>query len=70
MLVLSRKLGEKVVLDNNITVVVLQMEGNRVRLGIEAPKEVRILREELASWPTHLVVSEGQLDVGQDAKPS
>jgi carbon storage regulator len=50
MLVLSRKPGEKVVLGNNITVTVLEVVGNRVRIGIEAPEDVRILRGELACW--------------------
>ncbi len=50
MLVLSRKIGEKVVIGNNITVTVVETKGNRVRLGISAPDDVRILREELAVW--------------------
>jgi carbon storage regulator len=48
MLVLSRKPGEKVVIANDITVTVLEVHGNRVRVGIEAPEDVRILRAELA----------------------
>jgi carbon storage regulator len=50
MLVLSRKLGEKVVINGNITLTVLDVIGNRVRVGIEAPPQVRILRAELAVW--------------------
>jgi carbon storage regulator len=48
MLVLSRKIGDKVVIDGNITVEVVKIHGNRVTLGIEAPASVRILREELS----------------------
>lgn len=49
MLVLSRKIGEKLVIDGNITVVVQKVSGNRVTLGIEAPDSVRIVRGELLS---------------------
>jgi carbon storage regulator len=47
MLVLSRKIGEKLVIGDNITVVVSRVAGNRVTLGIEAPSDVRIVRGEL-----------------------
>jgi carbon storage regulator len=50
MLVLSRKNGEKVMIGNGITVTVVEVIGNRVRLGISAPDNVRILRGELAEW--------------------
>ena len=47
MLVLSRKVGEKVVIDGNITVEVVRIQGNRVTLGLVAPADVKILRGEL-----------------------
>jgi len=47
MLVLSRKLGEKLVIGDNISVVISRVAGNRVTLGIEAPANVRIVRGEL-----------------------
>lgn len=47
MLVLSRKVGEKLIIGDNIAVVVTKVTGNRVTLGIEAPKDVRVLRGEL-----------------------
>ena len=47
MLVLSRKPGEKLCIDGNIVVTVLEVKGNRVRIGIEAPDGVRVLRGEL-----------------------
>jgi carbon storage regulator CsrA len=50
MLVLTRKLGEKVVIGNNITVTILAVDGGRVRVGIDAPDDIRILRGELAFW--------------------
>ncbi len=48
MLVLSRKVGEKIVIGDNITVVVQRVSGNRISLGIEAPADVRIVRGELS----------------------
>lgn len=47
MLVLSRKIGEKVVIDGCITVTVVALDGNKVRLGITAPPKVRVDREEV-----------------------
>ncbi|BCL83639.1 carbon storage regulator [Ktedonobacteria bacterium brp13] len=49
MLVLRRKVGESVVLAGIITVSVLAVEGARVKIGISAPPEVTIVREELLS---------------------
>ena len=47
MLVLSRKIGERIIINDAITVEVLQIVGNRVRLGITAPDGIPIMREEL-----------------------
>jgi carbon storage regulator len=47
MLVLSRKVGEKIVIAENVVVTVLSVHGNRVRLGIEAPMGIDIKRQEL-----------------------
>jgi carbon storage regulator len=47
MLVLSRKRGETIYIDENIVVTVLNVTGNRVQLGLEAPASVRIRRGEL-----------------------
>jgi carbon storage regulator len=51
MLVLTRKSGEKVAFGGGITVTVVEVTANQVRLGIEAPERVRILRGELARRP-------------------
>lgn len=51
MLVLSRKSDESIVIGGNVTVRILAVRGNTVRIGIEAPKEVSILRSELAELP-------------------
>ena len=47
MLVLTRKPGEKVVIDGGLTVTVVSVLGNQVRLAFDAPDQVRILRAEL-----------------------
>ena len=47
MLVLSRKLQQEIVIGDEVTVTVLSVKGNTVRLGINAPKDVRVLRGEL-----------------------
>ncbi|MFG0264247.1 MAG: carbon storage regulator [Rhodopirellula sp. JB055] len=47
MLVLSRKEGEKLVIGDNIVITVNRIAGNRVAIGIEAPREVSIVRGEL-----------------------
>ena len=47
MLVLTRKEGEQIVLGENIRVIVLAIKGKRVRLGLLAPPEVSIVRQEL-----------------------
>ena len=48
MLGLSRKVGDKLVIDGNITVEVVKIQGNRISLGIVAPSNVKILRGELS----------------------
>lgn len=52
MLVLRRKAGEAIVLNGSITIHVLAVEGERVKLGISAPPEVVIVRSELLDAPT------------------
>lgn len=47
MLVLSRKTGQKLIINDNIEVIVIETRGEFVRLGIKAPKDVSIYREEI-----------------------
>ena len=47
MLVLSRKLGEKIYISDNICITVVDIDRGKIRLGIEAPREVPIFRKEL-----------------------
>lgn len=47
MLVLSRTKGEKIVIDETITITVVEVRGDKVRIGIEAPKDVSVHRQEV-----------------------
>jgi carbon storage regulator len=47
MLVLTRKIGESIAIDDHIKIRVVQIKGKQVRLGIEAPKDTKIHREEV-----------------------
>lgn len=47
MLVLSRKINEKIVIDGGITITVVKIDRNQVRIGIQAPGDVGVYREEL-----------------------
>ncbi|MGV3608544.1 MAG: carbon storage regulator [Planctomycetaceae bacterium] len=47
MLVLSRKVGEKILIGENISVTIVRITGGGVRVGIEAPAELAVVREEL-----------------------
>jgi carbon storage regulator len=47
MLVLSRKLGESIAIDDRITITVIALRGNQVKLGIDAPAETKIYRQEI-----------------------
>lgn len=51
MLVLSRKESQRIKLGDSIVVTVVRVAGDKVRLGIEAPADMLVLREELASRP-------------------
>lgn len=47
MLILSRKLGEKIVIGGQVEVMVVAIRGDKVRIGIDAPRDVRVHREEV-----------------------
>ena len=47
MLILTRRVGESVVIGNEVTVTVLGVKGNQVRIGVNAPRDVTVHREEI-----------------------
>jgi carbon storage regulator len=54
MLILSRKVGEQIRISGDIVVVVTAIQGDRIKIGTEAPKTFRVLRGELQSCPPTL----------------
>ncbi len=51
MLVLSRKPGEKILIGDNVTITIVRIGPNTVRLGIDAPRDMNIIRDELTQPP-------------------
>ncbi|WP_371362984.1 Translational regulator CsrA [Sporomusa rhizae] len=47
MLALTRKIGERIVIGDNITVTIVDIKGDSIRIGVDAPKEVKIYRGEI-----------------------
>ncbi len=47
MLILSRKVNEKVVIGDDISVTIIEIRGDQVRIGIDAPKKVKVFRQEV-----------------------
>ena len=63
MLVLTRKRNESIVIGDDIEVTVLSVVGEKVRIGIEAPRDVRIFRKEI-----YLEIQEQRLEAGTSAR--
>jgi carbon storage regulator len=57
MLVLTRKIGEQITIGESIQVTVIAIRGNRVRIGLAAPRQVSIQRDDIASEPPALADS-------------
>lgn len=84
MLVLSRRLGESIIIGHNITITVLEVRGDVVRIGIDAPRDVDVHREEVylelqqanrsAASPSpgavDTLAARLSADAGKDADPS
>jgi len=67
VLILTRKTDEAIVISDDITITVLEISGERVKLGIVAPKEITILRMELRDQvrEANIQAAEGLADLGQ-----
>jgi carbon storage regulator len=60
MLVLTRKIGEKIHVGTGITICVVAVSGPKVRLGIEAPKDIHVVRSELIEFRTTAASGRGE----------
>ena len=58
MLILTRRSNERIFIGDDIVLSILAIEGKRVKIGIDAPKDVSILREEIRNDPVELVLIE------------
>ena len=71
MLVLSRKESQRIRLGDSIVITVVRLGGDKVRLGIQAPKDMLVLRDELETFPTSEKLaatdSEACLDLARSA---
>ncbi len=67
MLVLTRKLQEQIQVGDDITITILRVKGNTVRVGIEAPRHVRVVRGELPQFEVDLPIGS---DVAEQADAS
>ena len=47
MLILTRRIGEKLIIGENVTVTILAAKGSQIRIGIEAPRDIQVHREEI-----------------------
>lgn len=65
MLVLSRKVGERILIGDNISVTVVRITGGGVRIGIEAPPDMTVIRQELREHVGDVRIEPG--DVPRDA---
>ena len=63
MLILTRRVGESLMIGDNVTVTVLGIKGNQVRIGVDAPKDVSVHREEIYQR----IQQEGGGEVGNQA---
>jgi carbon storage regulator len=66
VLVLSRKLGEKIHIGNDITITIVDLDRGKVRVGVEAPREVGVWRKEIAPKRT-TEAAQGTLATGREA---
>ena len=60
MLILTRRVGESLMIGDDVTITVLGVKGNQVRIGVKAPKEVAVHREEILNRIEEAAAAEGE----------
>lgn len=70
MLVLSRREGEKIMIGDSITVTIVRLGGDKIRIGIDAPNDVLILRGELEAFQDRQEVAENSFCSQKISKPA
>ena len=70
MLILSRRVGESVLIGKDVSITVLRVKGDQVRLGVQAPKEITVQRDELLEEgkPTLVAPTGKSVDLSPDEK--
>ena len=58
MLILTRRIGESIMIGDDVSITVLRIKGNQVRLGVNAPKSVSVQREEISERMKHEVAEQ------------
>ena len=67
MLYISRKIGEKIIINNNIIITITEIKGNKVKIGCEFPSDCSLLREELYNKIQEENTLAGKYDFNTDA---
>lgn len=63
MLIITRRIGEKLMIGDDVSIIVLDVKGNQVRIGIDAPREVAVHREEIY----HRIQQENSQNAAKDS---
>lgn len=70
MLVLSRKKGESIKISDNITITIVDIRGDKIQIGIEAPREVAVHRSEIAKLIENKLKAESNLEAPENPSAS